>query len=55
MQVYPGNEFRLATSLHSRLVLYTLYYLDNEAETCMKTKIMLNKNSLMAVKKGEAK
>ena len=42
MQMCPGNEFGLATSLQLRPALYTLYYLDTEADTCIKTKIIVN-------------
>ena len=40
-QVCPGNEFGLAIPLQLRPALCTLYYLDTEADTCMKTKIMV--------------
>ena len=36
MQVCPGNKFGLATPLRLNLALRTLYYLDTEADTCMK-------------------
>ena len=41
MQVCPDNEFWLATPLQPRQVLRTLYYLDTEADTGMKTKIIV--------------
>ena len=41
MQVCPGNEFGLATSLQPRPALCDIYYLDTKADTCMKTKIIV--------------
>ena len=41
MQVCLGNEFRLATPLQWRLALHDIYYLDTEADTCMKAKIIV--------------
>ena len=41
MQVYPSNEFGLATPLQLRLALRALYYLDTVGDTCMKTKIII--------------
>ena len=41
MQVCPGNEFGPATPLQLRPALRALYYLDTEADTNMKTKIIV--------------
>ena len=41
MQVCPGNEFGLATHLELASALRAAYYLDTEADTCMKIKILV--------------
>ena len=41
MQVYPGNEFGLATPLQQSPAICSLYYFDTEADTCMKTKVIV--------------
>ena len=41
MQVCPDNEFGLATPLQPRPALHAIYYLDTEADTCMKTKMIV--------------